>query len=268
MSSGKQKIDITGKRFGQLVVIKFACVIKKKIKWLCKCDCGKEAIIDSYALRHGITSNCGCESRIGSPTHGATRGHKRIPEYNAWCNMKARCYNKKHPEYKNYGERGIRVCNRWVNSFEHFISDMGIRPSSEHSLDRHPDSDGNYLPNNCRWATDKQQCRNKRIGGNILITINNETKCLSEWAEASKLSRGTISWRLEHKWPSERLLETPLESIGQKHPMSKLTEEQVVEIKKKLKNGNTLMSIAKEYNVDFTNISAIKRGKTWKFVQG
>jgi hypothetical protein len=138
-----------------------------------------------------------------SKIHGHhARGHK-TPEYNAWDRMKARCYNPKYENYKWYGAKGITVCDRWLNSFENFLSDVGFRPSKEHSLDRFPNKFGNYEPGNVRWATRKEQARNTTR--NRFITYNGETKTVVEWCEVLNLNQYTVRNRLQSNMPIERV---------------------------------------------------------------
>ena len=156
----------------------------------------------------------------GSYRHGFTCGHKPRMEFTSWDNMLARCCNPKHPNYSNYGARGITVCEQWRNSFEAFLEDMGESLSPKHTIDR-IDNNGNYEPGNCRWATRKEQCNNKR--DNRLIEISGASKTLAQWAEWSGIRRGTLAARLDvSHWPTNRLLEPvdPAQSAkkkGKKH---------------------------------------------------
>ena len=151
-------VDLTGQRFGRLVVIeKTDQRSGRHIIWKCKCDCGKETFINSGNLRRGNTTSCGCLQKERVTTHGK----RYSEEYRSWNMMKDRCYNPNNKSYKDYGGRGITVCDRWKDSFENFLEDMGPKPSSKHSIDR-INNDKKYEPNNCKWATQTEQNRNKR----------------------------------------------------------------------------------------------------------
>jgi len=154
--------DLAGKRFGRLVVSAFAGRSGKHSLWRCRCDCGVEKAIDATNLTSGAIRSCGCLRREALSKRSQTHGLCETPEYGAWCNLIQRCYNQKHSRYADYGGRGIRVCQRWLDSFEAFYADMGHRPTEGHSIDRYPDNDGNYEPGNCRWATASQQNSNQR----------------------------------------------------------------------------------------------------------
>lgn len=156
--------NITGERFGRLVVIGRAKNRAGRTMWNCRCDCGETAIVRGSALTTGNTASCGCGVKDAMSRTGKlnrTHGQSRTPEYRAWARMIHRCYHSGDIKYPLYGGRGIRVCDRWLNSFETFASDMGPRPSSGHSLDR-KNSDGMYEPSNCRWATLSEQNKNRR----------------------------------------------------------------------------------------------------------
>ena len=137
--------------------------------------------------------------------HGHARKRNRTPEYSAWVSMRARCSNIKHPEFKNYGGRGIYVCERW-GTFQNFINDMGVRPSSQHSLDR-IDVNGPYSPENCRWASNKEQCRNMRK--TVVISAFGRTQSLPAWADELGITQKMLRTRIERGWDAEKAL-TPL----------------------------------------------------------
>jgi hypothetical protein len=162
--------DLTNMRFGRLTVRWPAGLKGSHVYWLCSCDCGKLKVICGYSLRNGDTTSCGCyrkevtvsRNRKGLwTTHGHSRGKGRTPEYIAWDCMIQRCTNPKHPNWKRYGGRGIKVCRRWMR-FENFLADMGRRPQPHLSIDRRNNEKG-YFKSNCRWATRKEQMNNTRL---------------------------------------------------------------------------------------------------------
>lgn len=198
--------DEIGKRYGRLTVVAFSHY--RKTKWAMEriynlaCDCGNSASIDIKSVRSGNTKSCGCLAgeRHGESTNGA--------EYNTWLYMRTRCLNKNREDWNLYGGRGVKICQRWIDSFSDFLSDVGRRPSPRHSLDRWPDVNGDYEPGNVRWASPGQQANNKR--NNRSITFNGETLNLSQWARKIGVGHKTIAYRLgQSNWSIERALTTP-----------------------------------------------------------
>lgn len=153
-----QRVDETGRRFGSYVVLRsLGADSHKHAIWLCRCDCGRAVRVVGINLRSGQCSRC---KSCAGKTHGHSKRGLHTPEYRAWEGMIQRCTNTKNPMYRRYGGRGIAVCASWLESFANFLSDVGMRPSPELSIDR-IDNDGNYEPGNCRWATRSQQQSNK-----------------------------------------------------------------------------------------------------------
>lgn len=179
---------------------------------VCRCICGREKEYRKYHVTSGAVKSCGCGRRefcsIGNTKHGMARRSSRPPEYGVWVGIKNRCENRNDPSYPNYGGRGIKVCARWRASFPAFLKDMGHRPSPYHEVDR-IDTDGNYEPGNCRWATSKTNNRNRR--NNRRITYMGQTLCLAAWSERTGIGRSTIAFRLDRGWTVERALTTRTE---------------------------------------------------------
>lgn len=207
-----QTIDLTGKKFNKLTVIKFAGHRKKNLlEWLCKCDCGRNVIVTGRDLKSNHVKSCGClTATIDDQGRRPIRNH---PLYIVWIQMRRRCKND-----SEYAGRGIKVCERWQNSFHYFIEDMGERPE-KHSLER-LDNDAHYSCGkceeclhsnwsaNCVWATRTQQVRNRR--NTVKITAFGQTLPLAEWADIVGISHKRISSRIQRGWSAEKSLTTPV----------------------------------------------------------
>lgn len=207
-------IDLAGQRFGRLTVIERAPNLRPKVtRWLCRCDCGTEISVVSRYLITGDTRSCGClkieqlQERLTK--HGSARKGKKTAEYNTLRVMMDRCHNPVSTSYPRYGGRGIFVCDRWRESFENFLADMGPRPSPEHSIDR-IDNDGPYSPDNCRWATDVEQANNKR--NNHRLEYAGRKQTIAEWARELGMSDRVIRSRIRYGWSDERILTEPIHS--------------------------------------------------------
>jgi len=161
-----KKIDLTGKRFGRLLVIDTVKEKTYKIKWICLCDCGNTSTPTTNSLKNG-TKSCGCLAKEIVSNKFTTHGLRNHELYGVWKAMFNRTCKPNYKGYHRYGGRGIKMCDSWKNSFVNFLNDVGERPSKKHSLDR-IDNNGNYEPSNIRWATQKEQMNNTRVCVNLL----------------------------------------------------------------------------------------------------
>ena len=192
-------IDLTGQRFGRLLVLNEAERTKNGVKWNCRCDCGRDLIVYSGNLRMGYTKSCGCMAHEKNLLKRKTHGKSNSRLYRIWRGIKSRCSDKAS---ENYGGRGITVCEEWNKSFEAFCEwSMANGYSENLSIDR-INNDGNYEPSNCRWVNNETQANNTRK--NRKITINGETHTAREWDKIMGHPLGTISQRLHIGWPEER----------------------------------------------------------------
>jgi hypothetical protein len=190
--------DITGQRFGSLTAIRKDTTSKKVNRWIFRCDCGTEKSINKYSVLRGLSTSCGCyanQKRIERNTkHGLFKTEKRL--YGCWQDMKNRCYNPHRKKYRIYGARGITVCDAWKNDFMCFYNWAKSNGYADNlTLDR-IDVNGNYCPENCRWATVKEQCNNTRR--NHKITLNGITKNLVEWLKDFNMRSSSYHYRV-HK---------------------------------------------------------------------
>jgi hypothetical protein len=198
--AGRQVKTLIGRKFGRLTPLGFLGIIKfRGAKWLCHCDCGNFTITDAAKLLQGRAVSCRCYGRaligVRSKTHSMT--NSRI--YHLWADMLTRARNPNYKQAKDYSERGITICERWL-SFENFFKDMGQPPSPKHSIERRNNNLG-YSPDNCYWATKIQQARNTRT--NRFITYESETLCMAEWAERLNMNYGTFCSRIYRSNRSE-----------------------------------------------------------------
>lgn len=188
-------IDLVGSMFGRLTVVKRSGAVRGRPSWLCVCSCGEIRVVSGSDLRGGDTKSCGCLqiewARSGKSQ--TTHGMRYTTEYKIWVGMKQRCLNPNDKAYPDYGGRGITVCPEWINSFEVFLSDMGNRPSKNHSLDR-GDNDGPYSPSNCRWSTRGEQGNNQRT--NRVLEYDGRKLTMAEWARYFGVNYRTLKWAI------------------------------------------------------------------------
>lgn len=201
MTKGKFR-DLTGQRFGRLDVQGRAENRNRHVYWRCLCDCGNVVEVRGDGLTRGRTVSCGCFHQDVVTKHGMYQ----TSTYKTWHAMLQRCENPRCKPYPGYGGRGIKVCARW-HEFEAFLEDMGESPEGL-SLDR-IDNDGDYEPENCRWATNQQQHRNRR--DNVWLTYKGETRCIMGWAELMGMGYSTLKRRLEMGWTPKDALTVPVD---------------------------------------------------------
>ena len=201
-------VDLTGKTFARLSVLRVADEKRKQTCWVCRCECGSECVVVGSNLSSGNTKSCGClkaeRSRQRCTTHGKTgsRAHR------IWRAMWARCRNL---NAKNYGGRGISICDEWL-SFELFLKDMGD-PGSDQSIER-KNNEGGYCKENCVWASPVAQARNRR--SNRFLTFKSETLCVAQWSEKLGVSQGVILRRLALGWSVDEALTTSVRPQGKR----------------------------------------------------
>lgn len=201
--------DVTGQRFGMLTAIKIA--ERNPLKWECKCDCGNTCVVRANNLLHNKQKSCGCLSHKGNPIH--KQCYTRV--YRIYAKIKRRCFAVDDPAYPRYGGRGITMCEEWKKSFESFSSwaySNGYKDGL--SIDR-IDNNGDYSPENCRWADIYCQANNKR--NNILYSYNGETKTLAKWCKEKNMSYKVVWYRLSKGWSFERAITKPVARKGEKH---------------------------------------------------
>lgn len=206
--------DFTPETFGRLTTLGSAFMVGRRSFQVCLCVCGDVRIVQTSALKRSVRS-CGCLRSEMTSNRRRTHGKSRTVEYEAWKNMRKRCYNPQATQYKDWGGRGIKVCVRW-QVFEAFLEDVGPRPSPQHSIDR-IDVDGDYCPENCRWATRREQANNMRH--NRRLSAFGRTQTLSQWATEIGIPDYCVRLRIDrYNWSVERSLSTPLKGNTPKGP--------------------------------------------------
>lgn len=197
------KIPVAGQKFGRLTAIEATT----GLKWRFRCDCGVEIERVRATVMGGNTKSCGCHKHDSLVAKNTTHGLSSHPLYQRWAGMIQRCTNINHVGWPNYGGRGIKVCDRWLN-FENFLADMGECPSDEHSIER-DDSNGNYEPGNCKWATADEQSRN--TSRNVIVTVDGKSMTVRDWEIEKGVNRGAFQRRVDLGWPLEKAVTEPIQ---------------------------------------------------------
>lgn len=203
--------NIIGDKYGRLTIVREDGKRGKFRMWLCECECGGQKRTTIYDLKSGKTKSCGCLSREVLIKRNTRHGLSDTRIYDIWLGMMKRCYNPKTEFYYIYGGRGITVCERW-KTFINFYNDTISTYEDGLSIDRFPNPNGNYEPNNFRWATQEEQANNKTTS--VFLTYNGKTLTISQWAKEVGISQGLIGSRLIRGWDVERALTLPIQKAG------------------------------------------------------
>lgn len=214
------KLELYGQRFGSLVA--FERIPGDRIKcskWKCRCDCGKVVEVRLHCLRNNTTTSCGCHRRDKTKSMFTTHGLAGTRFHRIWTNMINRCSNQKNKHFKDYGGKGIQVCEGW-RKFEGFQSDMyqsylehkEVYGNTNTTIDR-IETDGNYCPENCKWATQKEQARNR--SSNVVNNYKGESLTLIEFSEKYEIPYGLLRRRLNKGWSIDNAIETPIVEVRQ-----------------------------------------------------
>ena len=229
--------DLSGQRFGRLIAVRTDGIDHRgQHRWLCRCDCGKEKTVPVTYLTAGWTRSCGClrtetaikhnksaEKRASTAkwnqTYKRKHGQTGTRLYKVWQGMKRRCLDPKSHAYKDYGGRGIRLCEEWVDDFEAFRAWALANGYSDRLTIERKDNDGDYTPENCKWADIIEQANNKR--SNVLLTVDGRTQTLKQWADELGLNYYTLYSRYDRGWPADRILKEAIHANGgRKHEKS------------------------------------------------
>lgn len=194
-----RKLNVTGERYGRLLAVHFVPMPTRHTHWLFLCDCGVEKVIKLDAVRRGLSQSCGCRvaevTAARSLKHGHSVGRKRTAELRSYTGAKSRCNNPNDHKYPIYGGRGIRMCERWMNSVSAFLADMGPRPPGK-TLER-KDVNGDYCPENCEWATNAEQSRNRR--NNVVVEHEGRRMILKDYAALMGVNYKALHARVKYK---------------------------------------------------------------------
>ena len=195
--------DLTGQRFGRLLVLEKTENSKGKSVWKCKCDCGTDAFVRTSDLKNGHTKSCGCYQREMTSKASKKHGLRHTKIYHTWLDMKDRCFNSKNKRFSTYGGRGITVCDEWRNSFEAFYEWAMVNGYSGNLTIERIDVNGNYEPSNCKWITMPEQAKNKT--NSIYIEFEGEIKTISEWSSIKNIKYATLLYRYHAGFSVEKI---------------------------------------------------------------
>lgn len=211
LENGESEVcTLTGERFGKLTAIELVGKTKYGVAlWRCKCDCGNEIVVQAGNLKNGHTKSCGCYRVEFCKQNFTKHGLEHTRLYGIWCDMKARCYDTAHKSHQRYGGRGITVCDEWKDDVQAFYSWAVANGYCDGLTIDRVDNEGDYCPENCRWATVKDQANNRRT--NINITYKGETKNMKQWAIDVGIPYSVVWQRMQKLgWSAERALTEPV----------------------------------------------------------
>lgn len=245
-----------GDRFGRLTVIGPAA---RKYHYDCICDCGKKTSVNFYRLRDGITKSCGCYQSDRTRETNSTHRMSKSRAFRIWSEMRTRCNNPNSTCYKRYGARGISVCDRWNESFPAFYEDMGDPPGPDFSIER-IDNNGNYEPSNCRWATAKEQARNR--SSSAIVNFRGKDMTIAELAETTGVRYGILESRVvKYRWSVEEAVTIPprkrrKSSLCGGKAVSQFTTDGVL-----VHEWESMARASRALNIDVKRISACSTGR-------
>lgn len=205
-------IDLTGRKYGRLLVLRRDGVMNGRPAWACLCDCGTERRVMAKCLRRGTTLSCGCYNKERIRETHTTHGQTNSRAYRVWQNMKNRCCDPTNSHYHLYGGRGIKVCQEWMR-FENFYADMGNPPEGM-TIDR-IDNNGNYCRDNCRWADARVQGNNRR--NNVHAVLSGERKTITQWCAVFGVKASTVKNRIRAGQAPEKALTDPIKFVARWH---------------------------------------------------
>ena len=222
MAKKGECVNLTGMRFGMWTVGEMSRAPYRDIdgkqhnaEWWCVCDCGTVSSVVGCSLKSGDSKSCGCRCHDDIGRRSVTHGLCDTPEYGIWSNIKSRTRNPNSKSYKDYGARGIAVCDEWLNDVEAFYNHVGPRPSNAHSLERKNNDEG-YQPGNVVWALRVVQANNKR--SNVLVTIDGVTQSLAQWCRQLGRSYKTVHARIKAGWSQIDAIMTPAGGCWNRRP--------------------------------------------------